>query len=491
MSGGNNSTKTRQVPVPLSACMKGANKVKLFNSLTGKKEEFVPVIENEIKMYACGPTVYNYFHIGNARTFMIFDAMRKYFEYRGYKVTFVQNFTDVDDKIINKAKEEKTTTELISEKYIKEYFYDAELLGISKADNHPKVIENMQEIIEFISSLIDNEYAYIVEGDVYFDVSKYKEYGKLSKQNLDELRAGSRVKVKEIKRNPLDFALWKTAKEGEPSWEAKWGKGRPGWHIECSAMIKNIFGGTIDIHGGGSDLKFPHHENEIAQSEALTRKPLANYWLHVGFLNIDNKKMSKSLDNFFTVREIQEEFDLEVIRFFLLSAHYRSPLNFSRELVESAQRGLERLYNAKNHLEYLITHADTTSQTENETELTSELNAFIEKFSAEMDDDFNTANGIAVIFDLVKYINLNIDEHTSMNALKTAQKILAELCGVLGLLAKQDENSLEDEIEKLIEERQEARKNKDFKKADNIRDKLLGKGIVLEDTPSGVKWARK
>ena len=296
--------------------MKGERILKLFNSITGKKVEFVPIVANEIKMYACGPTVYNYFHVGNARTFMVFDAMRKYFEYRGYNVTFVQNFTDVDDKIINKAKEEKTTTEVVSEKYIKEYFFDADLLGINRADSHPKVTENMQEIIEFISLLIDKGYAYAVEGDVYFDVSKYEEYGKLSKQNLDELRAGARVETKEIKRGPLDFALWKTAKEGEPRWEAKWGKGRPGWHIECSAMIKKTFGGTIDIHGGGSDLKFPHHENEIAQSEALTGKPLANFWIHVGFLNIDNKKMSKSLDNFFTVREIQEEFDLEVIRFF-------------------------------------------------------------------------------------------------------------------------------------------------------------------------------
>ncbi|MGV8145233.1 MAG: cysteine--tRNA ligase [Alkaliphilus sp.] len=465
--------------------------MKLFNSITGKKEEFITVTKNEIKMYACGPTVYNYFHIGNARTFMVFDAMRKYFEYRGYNVTFVQNFTDVDDKIINKAKEEKTTTELISEKYIKEYFYDAELLGIDKADSHPTVTENMQEIVEFISLLIDEGYAYAVEGDVYFDVAKFKRYGKLSKQNLDELKSGSRVEVKDIKKNPLDFALWKTAKEGEPSWETKWGKGRPGWHIECSAMIKKTFGGTIDIHGGGSDLKFPHHENEIAQSESLTGKPLANYWLHVGFLNIDNKKMSKSLDNFFTVREIQEKFDLEVIRFFLLSAHYRSPLNFSRELVESSQNGLERLYNTKNNLEYLMNHAEDIPLTENEIKWTNELSSFKGRFVNEMDDDFNTANGIAVIFDLVKHINSNTTEQTSTRALKLAQAMLVELCKVLGLLVKKEEKSLEDEIEKLIEERQQARKDKDFKTADEIRDRLLEKGIALEDTPSGVKWQRK
>ncbi|MCD5413703.1 MAG: cysteine--tRNA ligase [Clostridiales bacterium] len=465
--------------------------MKLFNSITGKKVEFVPIVANEIKMYACGPTVYNYFHVGNARTFMVFDAMRKYFEYRGYNVTFVQNFTDVDDKIINKAKEEKTTTEVVSEKYIKEYFFDADLLGINRADSHPKVTENMQEIIEFISLLIDKGYAYAVEGDVYFDVSKYEEYGKLSKQNLDELRAGARVETKEIKRGPLDFALWKTAKEGEPRWEAKWGKGRPGWHIECSAMIKKTFGGTIDIHGGGSDLKFPHHENEIAQSEALTGKPLANFWIHVGFLNIDNKKMSKSLDNFFTVREIQEEFDLEVIRFFLLSAHYRSPLNFGRELVESSQRGLERLYNAKNNLAYLIKHAEDIPFTKNENKWTSELVLFREKFILEMDDDFNTANGIAVIFDLVKHINSNITGQTSTRALKLAHAVLVELCGVLGLLLEKEEESLEEEIEKLIKTRQQARKDKDFEKADKIRGRLLDKGIFLEDTPSGVKWSRK
>lgn len=463
--------------------------MKLYNTLTRKKEEFVPINPGKIKMYACGPTVYNYFHIGNARTFMVFDAMRRYFEYKGYDVTFVQNFTDIDDKIINRAKEENVSSKEISEKYIEEYFKDAESLGIERADFHPKVTDNVEEIIDFIQKLIDKGFAYEVVGDVYFDVSKFKDYGKLKKQSLEELQAGARVEVNEQKKNPLDFVLWKAAKPDEPSWESPWGLGRPGWHIECSAMASKYLGETIDIHGGGGDLIFPHHENEIAQSEACSGKPFAHYWLHVGYLNIDNKKMSKSLNNFFTPREIAEEFDLESLRFFMLSAHYRNPLNFSREGLISADHALKRLYTAKKHLLHLLENAEERESSEDEKKLQQQLLVYKDKFISVMDDDFNTADGISVIFDLVRDINSYISSDTSKGLVKIAFDLLMELTGVLGFLTKEEE-TLDQEIEDLIAKRQQARKEKNYQLADEIRDQLKNMGIVLEDTPQGVKWRR-
>jgi len=464
--------------------------MKLFNTLTKRKEKFVPITPGEIKMYACGPTVYNFFHIGNARTFMVFDAMRRYFEYRGYKVTFIQNFTDIDDKIIQKAREEKVSSLEISEKYIEEYFKDAESLGIKKANLHPKVTENISEIIDFIKTLIEKGFAYEVSGDVYFDVSKFPDYGKLSRQSLKDLQSGARIEINEDKKNPLDFVLWKMAKPEEPSWESPWGLGRPGWHIECSAMAQKYLGATIDIHGGGGDLVFPHHENEIAQSEACTGQTFANYWLHVGYLNIDNKKMSKSLSNFFTPREIAEEFDLEALRLFMFSAHYRNPLNFSRELLTSAEHALERLYNAKNNLEYLLDGAIDKELSNEEKNVQESILSYKEKFVEVMDDDFNSADGIAVIFDLVKDINISITSNTSKELVKVAYDLLMELSGVIGLLNKEEDN-LEQEIEDLIDQRQQARKDKNYKLADEIRDELKSKGIVLEDTPQGVKWKRE
>ncbi|MFW5649240.1 MAG: cysteine--tRNA ligase [Candidatus Alkaliphilus sp. MAG34] len=463
--------------------------MKFHNTLTGKKEEFIPLEPGKVKMYACGPTVYDYFHIGNARTFIIFDALRKYLEYRGYDVTFVQNFTDVDDKIINRAKEEGVPPGEISEKFIQIYFEDSKTLGIEKADIYPKVTENIEEIIEFIGELMDKGYAYESGGDVYFDVSRYEDYGKLSKQNLEELQLGARVEVSEQKRNPLDFVLWKAAKPGELSWESPWGAGRPGWHIECSTMSNKYLGETIDIHGGGRDLIFPHHENEIAQSEARSGKPFANYWLHVGYLNIDDKKMSKSLGNFFTPREIAKEFDLENFRFLILSAHYRNPVNFNRELLESAKNGLDRLYTGKNNLEYLIENAEDRIPMENEKEWLENLKQYKNRFNEVMDDDFNTADGIAVIFDLVREINTNVDEKATKQILQEAYDLFMELTSVLGLLGKKEE-TLEEDIERLIEERQKARKEKNFELSDKIRDDLKEKGIILEDTPQGVKWRR-
>ncbi|GAB6085527.1 cysteine--tRNA ligase [Alkaliphilus crotonatoxidans] len=459
--------------------------MKLYNTLTKQKEEFVPIEPGKITMYACGPTVYNYFHIGNARTFMTFDAMRRYFQYRGFQVTFVQNFTDVDDKIIKRAQEEGVSPTEISERYIQEYFKDAASLGILPADIHPKVTENVPEIIELIDQLVKKGFAYPVKGDVYFDVSKFHHYGKLSKQSIEDLQSGARIEVNEQKRNPLDFALWKAAKTGEPSWESPWGNGRPGWHIECSAMAKKYLGETIDIHGGGGDLVFPHHENEIAQSEAAFGKPFANYWLHVGYLNVDNKKMSKSLNNFFTPREIAQEYDLEVIRFFIFSAHYRNPVNFSQELVEAAKNGLERLYNTRNNLRHLIDN--TKEEALKQPEWVKVLPDYRQRFIEAMDDDFNTADGIAVIFELARHINSHALISSNQRDLKEALDLLMELAGVLGLLEKQEDTNLEEELETLIEERQQARKEKNFKRADEIRDLLKAKGIVLEDTPQGVK----
>jgi len=463
--------------------------MKLYNTLTKQKEDFHPVVPGEIKMYACGPTVYDLFHIGNARTFMVFDAMRRYFQYRGYKVHFVQNFTDIDDKIINKANNEGVTSEAISEKFIKEYFKDADSLGIERADVHPKVTENIPEIIAIIETLQEKGHAYELEGDVYFDVDSYEDYGKLSKQNLEDLQLGSRVEVDQRKKSPLDFVLWKSSKEGEPSWDSPWGAGRPGWHIECSAMAKKYLGETIDIHGGGGDLVFPHHENEVAQSEAATGKTFANYWLHVGYLNVNNEKMSKSLGNFFTVRDIRKEFDLEVLRFFMLSAHYRNPLNFNKDLLVSAKSGLERLYNSKEHLEHLLEIADTKAPTEEEEKISKRLLEYEERFVQKMDEDFNTADGISVIFDLVKDLNTNIKETTSKEIIHRGRALLNKLTNVLGLLEKQ-EAVLDDEIEALIEQRQQARQDKNYQLADEIRDRLQDMGIELKDTPQGVQWRR-
>ncbi|MDD4833677.1 MAG: cysteine--tRNA ligase [Lutispora sp.] len=462
--------------------------MRIFNTMNRKKEEFVPLVPGEVKMYSCGPTVYNYFHIGNARPFIIFDILRNYFEYRGNKVTFVQNFTDVDDKIIKRAKEEGISEKEVADKYIQEYFKDAKGLGIRKADYHPRVTELIPEIIDIVRKIEDKGYAYEVNGNVYFDTAEFSDYGKLSKQNLEELDAGARVDVGEEKRNPMDFALWKSQKPGEPAWESPWGMGRPGWHIECSAMAMKYLGETIDIHSGGQDLVFPHHENEVAQSEAATGKPFARYWMHNGFININNEKMSKSLNNFFTVRDISEMYDLEVVRLFMVSSHYRSPINFSKELLDSTKSSLERLYIAKSNLVHLLSVVKGT-ETALEEALKESFLTHKDRFIEAMEDDLNTADAVSAIFDLVRDINSNINEESSKGLVKFALDLYMELAGVLGILNKKEE-SLDDEIEKLIEERQQARKDKNWALSDKIRDDLKAKGIILEDTPAGVKWRR-
>ncbi|TCO75043.1 cysteine--tRNA ligase [Marinisporobacter balticus] len=464
--------------------------MRLYNTLTRKKEEFIPMNPNEVKVYACGPTVYNYFHIGNARPFVVFDTLRRYLTYRGYKVKFVQNFTDVDDKIINRAKEEGTTPNELSERYIEEYFKDAAAIGVKKADVHPKVTENIQEIITFVQKLVNKGYAYEINGDVYYDTTKFEAYGKLSKQSIEDLEVGARIQVNEVKKSPMDFALWKSQKASEIAWDSPFGKGRPGWHIECSVMSTKYLGETIDIHAGGQDLIFPHHENEIAQSEACTGKPFANYWVHNGYITINNEKMSKSKGNFFTVRDVLKEFDGEVIRFFLLSAQYRNPINFSRELVDQAKNGLERLYNAKNNLEHLLKNAIDENIHQEEKIKLEGFEKYREKFIAAMDDDLNTADGIAAIFELVKEINSNVNEKASKVFVEKSYTLFMELSDVLNLLTKKDE-ALDEEIEKLVQQRLEARKNKDFALSDKIRDDLKERGIILEDTPQGTKWSIK
>lgn len=458
--------------------------MKLYNSMSGKKEEFKTLTPGEVKMYVCGPTVYNYFHIGNARPFLIFDAFRNYLKYRGYKVTYVQNFTDVDDKIIRRANEEGVDSLEISERYIEEYFKDADALGITRADIHPKVTETMPEIIEFVKTLIEKGNAYEVDGDVYFNAKSFEGYGKLSGQKIDELEVGARVELNTVKKNPVDFALWKKKKDGEPFWESPWGQGRPGWHIECSVMSTKYLGETIDIHAGGQDLIFPHHENEIAQSECHSGHNFSNYWIHNGYININNEKMSKSKNNFFTVRDILEDYDAEVVRFFLLTAHYRNPVNFSRDLIVSAEQSLERIYTAKENLEYLL---DKTESTPSNPEYIEGLNKFRDQFVTAMDDDFNTADGITAIFELVKYLNVEASTASSKEDVEASLSLMAELTGVLGILTKEKE-SIDDEIEALIEARQAAKKNKDFARADEIRDELKARGIVLKDTREGVKW---
>ncbi len=460
--------------------------MKLYNTLTRQKDEFIPLEENKVKMYSCGPTVYNYFHIGNARPFIVFDALRKYFEYKGYEVTFVQNFTDIDDKLINKAKEEGTTVKDIAETFIKEYYVDADALGIGRASVNPRATENIDAIIDIIKKLEDNGYAYNVDGNVYFATKKFAEYGKLSHQPLEDLEAGARIDVNENKNDPMDFALWKKQKEeSEPAWVSPWGMGRPGWHIECSAMANRFLGTTIDIHSGGQDLIFPHHENEIAQSECANCAPFARYWLHNGYINVDNVKMSKSLGNFFTVRDVLKEFKPETIRFFMLSAHYRSPINFSRDLIIQAQTGLERLYTCLDNLEFIGANGKEGEATSKSADM---ISAYKNTFCDALDDDFNTSLAISVLFDFARDINSNFTAQDTKDDITAVYDALKELGGVLTLLNREQSKDIDAEIEELIEKRQQARKNKNFALADEIRDSLKAKGIILEDTPSGVKW---
>jgi len=465
--------------------------MQLFNSLTNRKEEFVPLHEGEVRMYSCGPTVYNYFHIGNARPFIVFDILRRYFEYRGYKVTFVQNFTDIDDKMIRRANEENITVKELGERFIAEYFKDADALGIRRATVHPKATDHIDDIIKIIQDLEKKGLAYEVDGDVYYNTQAFPQYGKLSGQNLEELEAGARIQVNEGKRHPMDFALWKAQKPGEPAWDSPWGPGRPGWHIECSAMSMKYLGETIDIHTGGQDLMFPHHENEIAQSEGATGKPFARYWLHNGFINVNNQKMAKSAGNFFTVRDIAKKFDLEVVRLFMLSSHYRSPINFSDDLLEQAKNALERLYNAKNNLEYLKKETQEKEMTEEEASYLKQIEErYRGNFIKAMDDDINTADALAAIFDLVREANTFLNPTRSRAVVEGTYKLLMELSDVLGILQK-NAGTLDEEIEALIAQRQQARKEKNWALADKIRDDLKAKGIILEDTPQGVRWKRE
>ena len=467
--------------------------MKVYNTLSRKKEEFIPLKEGEVKMYVCGPTVYNFIHIGNARPMIVFDTVRRYFEYKGYDVNFVSNFTDVDDKIIRKANEEGVTAEEISKRYIEECKKDMDGMNIEPATKNPLATEEIGGMIEMIRTLIEKGYAYEKNGTVYYRTRKFKDYGKLSHKNLDDLQSGGRallVTGEDEKEDPLDFVLWKPKKEGEPAWQSPWGEGRPGWHIECSEMSKKYLGEQIDIHAGGEDLIFPHHENEIAQSEAANGKEFARYWMHNGFLNIDNRKMSKSLGNFFTVREISEKYDLQVLRFFMLSAHYRSPLNFSAELMEAAKSGLERIVNSASNLKFLVQNSSAEKMTEEENRMFEETSEYVKDFERAMDDDFNTADAIAAIFDLVKYINTHTDENSSKEYLEKLHKRLSDLADVLGIIVDKDEEILDEDIEALIRERQDARKEKNFARADQIRDELLAKGIILEDTREGVKWKR-
>ncbi|MEI3265655.1 MAG: cysteine--tRNA ligase [Frisingicoccus sp.] len=462
--------------------------MKLYNTLSRKKEEFVPVEEGKVRMYVCGPTVYNYIHIGNARPMIVFDTVRRYFEYKGYDVNYVSNFTDVDDKIIKKANEEGVPASVISERYIKEAQTDMEGLNVKEATTHPKATEEIDGMIEMIQTLIDKGFAYEVNGTVYYRTRKFEGYGKLSKKNLDDLSAGIRIAVSDEKEDPMDFVLWKPKKEGEPSWPSPWGDGRPGWHIECSVMSKKYLGEEIDIHAGGEDLIFPHHENEIAQSEAANGKPFAKYWLHNGFLNIDNVKMSKSLGNFFTVREISEKYDLQVLRFFMLSAHYRSPLNFSADLMAASKNGLERILTAVERLDDIKGAGNALSEAEKD--VMGQVEALVKKFEASMDDDFNTADAVSAIFELVKLANIHVSGESSEELVESVRSAIKKLCDVLGIITEREVELLDEDIEKLIEERQAARKAKNFARADEIREQLASQGILLEDTREGVKWKR-
>lgn len=459
--------------------------MKIYNTLTRQKQELVPIEEGKVRIYACGPTVYNFIHIGNARPLCVFDVLRRYLEWRGWDVKFVQNFTDIDDKLINKAIAEGITVEEVAKRYIAEYKVDAGGLNVREATVHPKATENIDAIIDIISKLVEKGFAYESKGDVYFRAMKFDEYGKLSHQPMEDLEAGARIDVSEQKENPMDFCLWKSAKPGEPYWESPWGLGRPGWHIECSAMAGRFLGNTIDIHCGGQDLIFPHHENEIAQSECANGCDFAHYWMHNGYINVDNRKMSKSLGNFFTVREVAEKFGYEPIRYIMVSSHYRSPINYSVEIIEQSKNALERLYNCRADLEFALSHAAEGGEAPD----------FIEKHKADfitaMDDDLNTADALAAVFNLVKDANLALRENPGKVAVSAMIDALEELCGVLGLLYNKEDDSIDAEVEELIAKRTEARKNKDFKTADEIRDKLKAMGIVLEDTPHGVKWSRQ
>ena len=467
--------------------------MKIYNTLTRRKEEFVPIEEGKVKMYVCGPTVYNFFHIGNARPFVVFDTMRKYLEYRGYKVKFVQNFTDVDDKIINRAKEEGISAGEVSEKYIEEYYKDAAALNVKKANVHPKVTETMEDIIKFVEELIEKGYAYESEGDVYYRARKFKGYGKLSGKNIDDLISGARIAVGEKKEDPLDFALWKARKEeSEIAWESPWGMGRPGWHIECSAMSKKYLGKTIDIHAGGEDLQFPHHENEIAQSEACNGQCFANYWMHNGYINIDGVKMSKSLGNFKTVRDLLQHYDGEVLRFLILSGHYRGPIDFGPDILTQSQNGLARMRNAKSNLKHLIATGEGT-MTDAEKEALAGFDKYRTQFVEVMDDDLNTADAISAVFELVTAINTAVKDGATKEFAQKALDVLMELTTVLGLLQQDPEEAAEEiepEVQALIDERQAARKAKDFARADEIRDQLKAMGITLKDTPQGVQVIR-
>ena len=467
--------------------------MKIYNTMSKRKEEFVPLEEGKVKMYVCGPTVYNLIHIGNARPMIVFDTVRRYFEYKGYDVNFVSNFTDVDDKIIKKAIEEGVTADEISKRYIAECKKDMEAMNIMPATKNPLATEEICGMVDMIQTLIDKGYAYEKNGTVYYRTRKFKDYGKLSHKNLDDLQSGGRtllVTGEDEKEDPLDFVLWKPKKEGEPAWESPWSEGRPGWHIECSEMSKKYLGEQIDIHAGGEDLIFPHHENEIAQSEAANGKEFAKYWMHNGFLNIDNRKMSKSLGNFFTVREISERYDLQVLRFFMLSAHYRSPLNFSADLMEAAKNSLERILTAAENLRFLSGNAQSGALTEEEKELLEKSEDYVQGFERAMDDDFNTADAIASVFELVKFINTTADGSRTKEYLDSLYEKLFRLTDVLGIIIEKKEEMLDGEIEELIAKRQAARKEKNFALADQIRDELLAKGIILEDTREGVKWKR-
>ena len=466
--------------------------MKIFNTLTRRKEELKTLVPNELKVYACGPTVYNFIHIGNARPLCVFDTFRRYMEYRGYKVNFVQNFTDIDDKIIRRANEEGTDYKTVSEKYIEEFWTDAKGMNVREATVHPKATENIDEIINIVSTLIEKGYAYAVDnGDVYFSPKQFKEYGKLSHQPLEDLEAGARINVEEVKREPMDFALWKSAKPGEPYWESPWGHGRPGWHIECSAMVRRYLGETIDIHCGGQDLVFPHHENEIAQSECCNGVPFANYWMHNGFISVDNVKMSKSLGNFFTVRDVANEYGYEPIRYFLISSHYRSPINYSIDIIEQCKASLVRLYNCRESLDFAMKNA-VDNLPENADDIKKTLQSRRDQFIKAMDDDLNTADAISSVFELVKDINTTvITDAPSKELVELATTLFDELTGVLGLVYNRKTESLDDEIEKMIEARTQARKDRNWAEADRIRDELKAQGIVLEDTPQGVKWHRE
>lgn len=468
--------------------------MKIYNTLSKRKEEFVPLEEGKVKMYVCGPTVYNLIHIGNARPMIVFDTVRRYMEHKGYEVNYVSNFTDVDDKIIKKAIEEGVDASVISERYIAECKKDMKAMNVKPATTHPKATEEICGMLDMIGTLIEKGHAYTAaDGTVYFRTRSFKGYGKLSHKNLDDLQGGNRsllVTGEDQKEDPLDFVLWKPKKEGEPYWEAPWCNGRPGWHIECSVMSKKYLGEEIDIHAGGEDLIFPHHENEIAQSEAANGKPFAKYWMHNAFLNIDNKKMSKSAGNFFTVRDISEKYDLQVLRFFMLSAHYRSPLNFSAELMEAAQNGYDRIVTSVSNLNYLLSNASAETMSEEEKALLKEAESFVFKFDEAMDDDFNTADALAAVFELVKFINTNASAAGSKEFLQALKDEVLSLSDICGLIVEKKEEMLDDDIEALIAERQAARKEKNFKRADEIRDELAKKGIILEDTREGVKWKR-